>query len=632
MTTKQVSNEATLEAPQPSNQTEAVSKQNANKRSGQKSADLWLNALLAPHKSDLRTKSWLDVAAGLMSIPQAAFLAAAIGVLFIDKAGLKGVLPYAIGLFVVIAARAGFSYFAGRIGHKVSAHVRRDLRFKLAQVLASQAPLDTERKSAGEVAALGSDIIEKLDAYASRYLSIKLQLAVVPLTIALAAASVSWVVACILLLCGPLVPVFMAIVGLRAKKASDNQISALSDMSESFLDRISGMTTLRLFRAVGRTRAEFEGLADDYRHATMKVLRVAFLSSAALELFSALGIALTAIYVAYHYLGYADFGSYGVPITISTGVFVLMLAPDFFAPLREFSASYHDRATARSAAERLSQMLPLESVSQTETPVAPNDTTQSTQPNSSPPITSIAFKACDLGYSSDRGAVISNFTGSYVTGESVAILGASGAGKSTVLAALCGFLAPISGELEINQQRVQDDQARWDTLRETIAWIGQRPHIFHGSVLMNARLAAPESDRSQVRAALSQAHAEHFVAQLPRDLLTILGETGFGISGGQVRRLAIARALLSRSSLVLCDEPTADLDADTAHLVTDSLMQMAKDRLLIVATHDRAVAERCDRILYVRDGNIQEISNEELDTIDAADLLGIEATEGGREL
>jgi ATP-binding cassette subfamily C protein CydD len=228
--------------------------------------------------------------------------------------------------------------------------------------------------------------------------------------------------------------------------------------------------------------------------------------------------------------------------------------------------------------------------------------------------------------------VISNFTGSYVTGESVAILGASGAGKSTVLAALCGFLAPISGDLEINQQRVQDDQARWDTLRETIAWIGQRPHIFHGSVLMNARLAAPESDRSQVRAALSQAHAEHFVAQLPRDLLTILGETGFGISGGQVRRLAIARALLSRSSLVLCDEPTADLDADTAHLVTDSLMQMAKDRLLIVATHDRAVAERCDRILYVRDGNIQEISNEELDTIDAADLLGIEATEGGRKL
>ena len=592
-----------------------------------KPAGVWLSALLAPQKSALRTKAWLDVATGLMAIPQAACLALGIGALLVDKSGLNGLLPYAVGLLLVIFIRSMLAYIAGRRGHTISAKVRHDLRTGLANKLARHSPLDVERRSAGEVAALGSDVIEAFDAYTSRYLSLRLQLTFIPLAVLLAVGWVSWAVAIILMVCGPLVPFFMALIGIRAKKASDEQISALSDMSAQFLDRLSGMTTLRLFRAVGRTRREVDGLATSYRRATMKVLRIVFLSSAALELFSALGIALTAIYVAYHYLGFTEFGSYGMPVTISSGLFLLMLAPEFFAPLREFAVAYHDKATAESAADRLRHVLP-------EADLSPESHMFEELPASdvngefaSDLIELISFDHCAFGYSEERGTIVSDVTCQFKRGEKVAILGASGGGKSTLLAALCGFLPAKNGGLAINGDPAPTDPVAWDRLRQSIAWIGQKPHIFHGSLLMNARLARPDASRDDVRDAIALAHADQFVAQLPRDLITILGETGFGISGGQVRRLAIARAVLSRSSVILCDEPTADLDAETAALVTESLVKVADDKLLVVATHDRAVAEACDRILYLQDGLVREITHQDLAAIDAELLAGREDAE-----
>ena len=583
-----------------------------------KAADLWLFTLLSPYRKRLKVKSWLDLLAGIMGIPQAACLGLALDGLVSGNRGFYSLIPYAIALIGIFALRAFLSYASGRLGHKVSSAIRHSLREKLARTLAARPPLDTERQSAGEIAALGSDVIEALDAYICRYLSLPLQLSVIPLIVALAVASVSWVAALVLLACGPLIPIVMAIVGIRAKKASDSQLDALSDMSSRFLDRISGLTTLRLFRSVGKTRAEFEQLADIYRRSTMRVLRIAFLSSAALELFSALGIALIAIYVAYHYIGKIDFGSYGIPLTLGTGFFILMLAPDFFAPLREFAAAYHDKAAAQSAADRLRVILPADRL---------EDMSSRTSDNSriaveiAEPINEISFDHCKLGYGIQRGTVLHDVSCQFKTGEKVAILGASGAGKSTLLAALCGFLPPLAGEFTFNKQAAPQDQDGWDRLRQTMAWIGQKPHIFHGSLLMNARLANPQADGQQVTAALEKAHADRFVRQLPRDMLTILGETGFGISGGQIRRLAIARAILGQSSLVLCDEPTADLDAETATLVADSLMEMAQGRMLIVATHDRMVAERCDRIFYVHEGVVKEITTGELDAIAAAHML-----------
>ncbi len=596
----------------------------ARGRKAKRPADQWLAFILSPHASRLSRKAWLDVASGLMAIPIAFFLAFGIDALIADEAGLSGLLPYALALFVSIALRALLAYLAGRIGHHVSSAVRRDLRGLLALRLASHPPLDKDRKAAGEIAALGSDVIEAINDYIARYLSIKRQLIFIPLAILIASASISWTAALILLICGQLVPVFMAIVGIRAKKASDDQISALSDMSSRFLDRLSGMTTLKLFRAVGRTRQEFDTLASDYRKATMRVLRIAFLSSAALELFAALGIALTAIFVAYHYLGSIDYGTYGVPITLGTGLFLLLLAPEFFSPLREFAVAYHDKATAQSAADRLSQILPIDWLAAQKASTDAAFLTDLKAGDSTKVIDAISFVNASLGYLADEPAILQDVSFQLEKGEKVAILGASGSGKSTIMGALCGFLPPLAGQLQINGQLVEADQ--WARLRKTIGWIGQRPHIFHGSVLMNVRLAAPEADRNAVRGALEKAHGDHFVTQLPRDLLTILGETGFGISGGQVRRLAIARAMLSEASLILCDEPTADLDAGTAALITDSLMQIAEGRLLVVATHDRSVADRCDRILYVHNGGVKAISHEELAALDEAALAEDSAT------
>ena len=504
-----------------------------------KPADIWLKALVTPYKGRLSRKAWLEVLTGILAIGQAGALALAVGALITDQAGLNGVLPYAFALLGIVVLRAGLSYWAGHIGHAVAADIKYDLRQKLALTLAGHSPIDKERRSAGEIAALGSDVVEALDAYASRYLSLRLQLSVIPLAIIIAVAFVSWAAALVLLLCGPLIPVFMAIVGIRAKKASDEQISALSDMSARFLDRLSGMTTLRLFHAVGRTREEFSSIATTYRRATMRVLRIAFLSSAALELFSAIGIALIAIYVGYHYLGFADWGSYGNPVTLSTGLFILLLAPDFFTPLRDFAAAYHDRATALSAADRLRLVLPEEKLDRIYDVAAKS--IAGDEQTKTEPIHSIHFSKCDLGYSQAHEPILQGVDLKLNKGEKIAILGASGAGKSTLLAALCGFLKPATGQLLINGEAAPVDQEGWKEVRSTTAWIGQRPHIFHGSVLMNARLATPDADRDQVKAALSEVHADHFVAQLPKDLLTVLGETGFGISGGQIRRLAIGQ-------------------------------------------------------------------------------------------
>ena len=599
---------------------------NKSKRKGPKPATQWLKTVLAPHRSGLRVKALLDVAAGLMAIPIAACLAGGVHALIVAKGGMAGLWPFALGLFVSIVIRAALGFMAGRKGHRISADIRHSLRLQLARTLANHPPLDIERRSAGEIAALGSDVTEALDAYTSRYLSLQLQLLVIPIAIAVAVASYSWAVALILMLCGPMIPVAMAIVGLRAKKAADAQVSALSDMSARFLDRLSGMTTLRLFRAVGRTRMEFDHLANDYRRATMRVLRIVFLSSAALELFAALGIALTAIYVAYHLLGYSDFGSYGVPITLGPGLFLVMLAPDFFAPLREFSVAYHDKATAESAAERLMQLLPVDRLSAQAGAHDAQPAGDDDDPVTDHTIETIRFEQCALGYGDARGTVLNDVSFSLREGEKIAILGSSGSGKSTLLAALCGFLQPTEGRLTFDGQEAPSDHTGWDQLRRAMAWIGQKPHIFHGSVLMNTRLAAPDASRSEVRTALELAHADHFVAQLPRDLLTILGETGFGVSGGQIRRLAIARAALSHASLVICDEPTADLDASTAANITDSLMQMAKGSILVVATHDRAVAEQCDRILYVHEGRVTELSHGDLPNLGGEKQKEMDAT------
>ncbi|MCT4654911.1 MAG: thiol reductant ABC exporter subunit CydD [Cohaesibacter sp.] len=615
-------------------------KKKGRAKRAKKPADLWLTALLAPYAAQLKRKAWIEAASGVLSIAQAGFLAFAIGTLITDDGGFWGTLPYAIGLLLVIVVRAALAYLAGKLGHEVSSAMRFDLRKRLATKLAGHSPLDIERRSAGEIAALGSDVVESLDPYASRYLSLKLQLIVIPLAILIAVSLFSWAAALVLLLCGPLIPVFMAIVGIRAKKASDKQISALSDMSSRFLDRLQGMTTLRLFGAVGHTRRLFEDIATDYRKATMRVLRIAFLSSAALELFSALGIALIAIYVGYHYLGYAEFGSYGIPITLSSGLFMLMLAPEFFMPLREFAAAYHDRATAQSAAERFMQLLPTDELQEApltseleDTGEAKAITRQAPDQDADVPITpisSIAFENCAFGYpGDDRQAILTDVSLSFKAGEKIAILGVSGSGKSTLLAALCGLLPPLQGSLYINDTPAPSDLEEWAKMRRTIGWIGQKPHIFHGSLLMNARLATPEADRDSVQKALQVAHAEKFVDQLPRNLLTVLGETGFGISGGQIRRLAIARAALTQSSLILCDEPTADLDAETARLVTDSLMDMAKDRLLVIATHDKEVAERCDHIFYVHDGGVREIASSDLASLQeilAADDMALRGT------
>ena len=418
--------------------------------------------------------------------------------------------------------------------------------------------------------------------------------------ILLITAGISWLAALILLICGPLIPVFMALIGTRAKSASAGQQDKLTRLSGLLLDRIRGLETLKLFGAVGRTEDDIRQSGEAFRLGTMKVLKIAFLSSTVLELFSALGIAFVAVYVGFSLLGDISMGTWGGPLDYWQGLFVLLLAPEFFAPLRGYAAANHDRAAGLAAQDKLADIAAEmtkgaagnpDGTSATEEPVRNGET--STQ--SAPPAILLKHVCLVLG----KKPVLDNLSLDIASGETVLLRGASGSGKTTLLDTLLGFQSPQSGLIEIDGRALTDGRAV--VLRETVAWLGQAPRLFHGTVrhnLLKGNIGSEAIAEEDVWQALRLAGADNLVKRLPDGLATPLGEEGFGLSVGEIRRIALARAALRKDALlVLADEPTAGLDAETAVDVIAGLKTLCKDKTAIIATHDPALSAVPGRVV-----------------------------------
>jgi ATP-binding cassette subfamily C protein CydD len=465
------------------------------------------------------------------------------------------------------------------------------LRARVAQSLAQTSPLDKSRPASGQAASAMAEQAEAIVPWLARYQSAMWRVRLLPLVILAAVALQSWVAALILMVAAPLIPLFMAIVGWRAKAASEEQMLQLGHMNAFLLDRLRGLSTLRALHAVELTGQRLRDHAEDLRTRTMRVLRIAFLSSAVLELFSALGVAMVAVYIGFHLLGTLNFGAWGGKLGLGQAMFVLLLAPAFFEPLRDLSAVWHDRAAGEAALQTLQSMqtqsVQIAGAQHLVDPVLPVKAALSPVRPVSVCITDLEVQAPG---SDSRLAPLSL---QIEAGEHVALWSPSGSGKSVLLAQIAGLLPVQQGRIEVDRRALDAHSAT--QLRQRMAWLGQLPHVFAGSAARNIALGRSSVGPEQVAQATQQAALDETLAHRPG---ASLGEGGAGLSGGEVVRLALARmAAQTQAGLLLVDEPTAHLDPETAAQITQSLRHLARGRTMLVATHDAQLAAAMDRVI-----------------------------------
>ena len=562
----------------------------------------------------------------LLWIPQAALLA--LGVARLQSgAGLAGVAWPAAGIVAAGLLRAWLDAWSGTRMFE-SARERLSLwREQAITALSARSPLDRSRLHAGTAASVLAEQAEAILPWLTRYHGAMWRVRLMPLVILLPVAWYSWAAATVLITAAPLIPLFMVLVGWRARAASEAQWLQMSSMNAFLLDRLRGLPTLRALGSVQATARRLRASAEDLRQRTMRVLRIAFLSSAVLELFSALGVAMVAAYVGFHLLCYLEFGAWGGRLTLGEGLFILLLAPAFFEPLRELAAVWHDRAAGVAAMDALERLngngLPLLDEAHavrpdTEEPAMdPLPSTRHDRPApdavkpasvkaasvkpasvdpASPQRPAPGVRLTDLGFVfPDEKPVFQGFSLAVRPGEHVALVGGSGTGKTVLMSLLAGLLVPTSGRIEIDGQPLAPDTVR--ALRERMAWMGQRAHVFAAPVRDNIALGRPTVDDERVRQAIAKARLDA-VAQAHPGIS--LGEGGTGLSGGEAARLALARLMAApEADLLLADEPTAHLDSETADQVAESLVTLARGRTLIVATHDPRLAARMDRVVQL---------------------------------
>ncbi|MET4640890.1 ATP-binding cassette subfamily C protein CydCD [Streptomyces atratus] len=524
----------------------------------------------------------LGVVGAALVIAQAMLIAEVVVGGFEDGLTVPGLRTPLILLVAVALGRGLVSWLTELAAYRASAAVKSELRRRLLDRAAELGPDWLSGQRTGSLVALATRGVDALDDYFARYLP-QLGLAVVvPVAVLARIVTEDWVSAAIIVVTLPLIPLFMILIGWATQSRMDRQWQLLSRLSGHFLDVVAGLPTLKVF---GRAKAQAESIrtiTSQYRRATLRTLRIAFLSSFALELLATLSVALVAVTIGMR-LVHGELDLY-------TGLVVLILAPEAYLPIRQVGAQYHAAAEGLSAAEEIFAIL--------ETEPRAGGTADV------PPSLRLELEGVTVRHEGRAEPSLDGASLVVDEGETVALVGPSGVGKSTLLNVVLGFTAPDEGRIRVGGVDLATlAPERW---RERIAWVPQRPQLFAGTITENVRLARPDADDSAVTAALRDAGAYDFVAELPDGAQTLLGEDGAGLSAGQRQRLALARAFLADRPLLLLDEPTASLDGETEAGIVEAVRRLAAGRTVLLVVHRPALLSVADRVVVLEPGAVPE--------------------------
>jgi ATP-binding cassette subfamily C protein CydD len=563
-------------------------------KSLEKSLAKWLKSQQSSCGIFLKLSVLCGVLNGIAIVAQAYFIAQILQGVIIDNLVPAALSLQFFALIGLLFVRSLLAQVRERISFEAGKRLRTDIRQAVLNKLVALGPVFIKGKPAGAWATLVFEQVEDLHDFYAKYLPQMMLAGFIPLLILACVFPLNWAAGIILMTTAPLIPLFMILVGMGAADANRKNMQALSRLSGHFMDRLKGLQTLKLFNRGEAELVNIEHASEDFRARTMSVLRLAFLSSAVLEFFAAVSIAVLAVYFGFSYLGHLDFGHYGVQVSLFTGMFVLILAPEFYQPLRDLGTHYHAKAQAIGAAEALVELLDY----QVNTPAK----IHSTSLNMAFTAESINIQAIGVEvFSLDGQRLAGPISFTLPAGEHWAIVGPSGAGKTSLLNALLGFL-PYQGSLLINGQELsQLNVAQW---RQHLAWLGQDPQLFHGTVRENVALANPQLNDAQIMTLLEQADISEFVKQQPLGLDLVISDQSAGVSVGQAQRFALARALAQPAKLFLLDEPTASLDAQSEQSVLTSLYRAMQSTTALTVTHKLDDLHNMNYILVMDNGMV----------------------------
>lgn len=585
-------------------------------KSLEKSLLVWLKSQKKACGWFLKLSVWCGILSAIALIVQAYLIATLLDGVIIGNGllgsganspqstiGASDYLPHLMALIGLMLLRAGLAYARERASFEAGRRLRQHIRSAVMDKLTRLGPAFIKGKPAGSWASIVLEQVEDLQDFYARYLPQMTLAGVIPLLILLAVFPINWAAGLILLLTAPLIPLFMILVGMGAADANRKNFNALARLSGHFMDRLKGLATLKLFNRGDAELKVIEKASEEFRSRTMSVLRMAFLSSAVLEFFAAVSIAVLAVYFGFSYLGHLDFGYYGthahigpnanegLPFSLFVGLFILILAPEFYQPLRDMGTHYHAKAQAIGAAQALMTLL--------EHP-EPQPTESVASDTRLDKIESLIAEELEV-FSVDGTRLLGPISFELKQEEHLALVGPSGAGKTSLLNALLGFL-PYQGKLLINGVELSSiDLAHW---RRQLAWLGQEPQLFHGIVRENVALANPNITDEQVWHLLEQANIHEFVRTQPLGLATPIGEQSSTLSVGQAQRIALARALAQASQVFILDEPSASLDSVSEQLLTLTLNRAMAGKMCIMVTHRLDQLDRMQSILVLDKGLI----------------------------
>jgi ATP-binding cassette subfamily C protein CydD len=541
---------------------------------------------LKQHRRQFSVLVGLGLGGGVLAVLQADFMAKIINGVFLAQLDWAGVSQWMAALFVVMTLRSIFVWLIEVTAHSLAAYIKKSMRQRILTSLFALGPMYIRRQQTGELINVLVEGVENLEPYFAKFLPQLFTAVTVPLVVLSVVFPLDVTTAIILLLTAPLIPVFMIFIGRTAEQVNKRQWETLSRLSAHFLDVLQGLTVLKIF---GRSIEQIQvihRMSSEFRDKTLSVLKIAFLSALVLELVATISTALVAVTIGLKLLYYK--------MEFSQAFFLLLLAPEFYLPLRQLGTHFHAGMAGSAAAERIFGILSLPS----------RDVKEGTISLPRQRQVSIAFENVHYAYDNGERPALNGVSFAIEPGETVALVGASGSGKSTIASLLLAFMHPDEGHITVNGMNLTDIKLE-DWLSQ-VAFVPQSPHLFYKSVADNIRLGREDASLETIIQAAKNAGAHEFIMGLPEGYDTLVGEGGHGLSGGECKRLAIARGFLQDAPFLLLDEATAGLDPQSEAVIDEALSRLMQKRTVLIIAHRLSTVYKAHCIVVLHDGKQAE--------------------------